>query len=156
MPRHEFVPEAQRGRSYHDVPLPVSDTQTITRPLIVALMTQLLELDGSERVLEVGTGSGYQASVLAELAAEVYTVEIDEALAEAARSKIRDLQQRAVALTGTAIVAAFVSIGNVLGRFYYDVLRADSTLAAIIAGVAIGTVLLVSIAVVAFVRRARR
>ena len=73
--------------------------------------------------------------------------------------RIRELQRRAVALTGTAIVAAFVSIGNVLGRFYYDVLRADSTLAAIIAGVAIGTVLLVtlvSIAVVAFVRRARR
>ena len=68
----------------------------------------------------------------------------------------RDLQQRAVALTGTAIIAAFVSIGNVLGRFYYDVLRADSTLAGIIAGVAIGTVLLVSITVVAFVRRARR
>ena len=70
--------------------------------------------------------------------------------------RIRELQRRAVALTGTAIVAAFVSIGNVLGRFYYDVLRADSTLAAIIAGVAVGTVLLVSIAVVAFVRRARR
>ena len=70
--------------------------------------------------------------------------------------RIRELQRRAVALTGTAIVAAFVSIGNVLGRFYYDVLRADSTLAGIIAGVAIGTVLLVSIAVVAFVRRARR
>ena len=70
--------------------------------------------------------------------------------------RIRELQRRAVALTGTAIVAAFVSIGNVLGRFYYDVLRADSTLAAIIAGVAIGTVLLVSIAVAAFVRRARR
>ena len=70
--------------------------------------------------------------------------------------RIRDLQQRAVALTGTAIVAAFVSIGNVLGRFYYDVLRADSTLAAIIAGVAIGTVLLLSITVAACVRRARR
>ena len=70
--------------------------------------------------------------------------------------RIRELQRRAVALTGTAIVAAFVSIGNVLGRFYYDVLRADSTLAAIIAGAAVGTVLLVSIAVVAFVRRARR
>ena len=70
--------------------------------------------------------------------------------------RIRELQRRAVALTGTAIVAAFVSIGNVLGRFYYDVLRADSTLAAIIAGVAVGTVLLVSIFVAAFVRRARR
>ena len=66
--------------------------------------------------------------------------------------RIRDLQQRAVALTGTAIIAAFVSIGNVLGRFYYDVFRADSTMAGIIAGVAIGTVLLACITVTACVR----
>ena len=86
--------------------------------------------------------------------AYTYRHKLDAELTKIGR--IRNLQQRAVALTGTAIVAAFVSIGNVLGRFYYDVLRADSTLAAIIAGVAVGTVLLVSIAVVAFVRRARR
>ena len=86
--------------------------------------------------------------------AYAYRYKLDAELTKIGR--IRELQRRAVALTGTAIVAAFVSIGNVLGRFYYDVLRADSTLAAIIAGVAIGTVLLVSIAVVAFVRRARR
>ena len=86
--------------------------------------------------------------------AYAYRLKLDAELTKIGR--IRELQRRAVALTGTAIVAAFVSIGNVLGRFYYDVLRADSTLAAIIAGVAIGTVLLVSIAVVAFVRRARR
>ena len=70
--------------------------------------------------------------------------------------RIRDLQQRAVALTGTAIIAALVSIGNVLGRFYYDVFRADSTMAGIIAGVAIGTVLLVCITVTACVRRVRK
>ena len=70
--------------------------------------------------------------------------------------RIRDLQQRAVALTGTAIIAGFVSIGNVLGRFYYDVFRADSTMAGIIAGVAIGTVLLVCITVTACVRRVRK
>ena len=86
--------------------------------------------------------------------AYAYRLKLDAELTKIGR--IRELQRRAVALTGTAIVAAFVSIGNVLGRFYYDVLRADSTLAAIIAGVAVGTVLLVSIAVVAFVRRARR
>ena len=86
--------------------------------------------------------------------AYTYRHKLDAELTKIGR--IRELQRRAVALTGTAIVAAFVSIGNVLGRFYYDVLRADSTLAAIIAGVAIGTVLLVSIAVAACVRRARR
>ena len=86
--------------------------------------------------------------------AYAYRHKLDAELTKIGR--IRDLQQRAVALTGTAIIAAFVSIGNVLGRFYYDVLRADSTLAGIIAGAAIGTVLLVSLFVAAFVRRARR
>ena len=70
--------------------------------------------------------------------------------------RIRDLQQRAVALAGTAIIAALVSIGNVLGRFYYDVLRADHTMAAIIAGVTIGMVLLACITVATCVRRARK
>ena len=70
--------------------------------------------------------------------------------------RIRDLQQRAVALTGTAIIAASVSTGNVLGRLYYDVLRADSTLAGIIAGVAVGTVLFACILVAACVRRVRK
>ena len=70
--------------------------------------------------------------------------------------RIRDLQQRAVALTGTAIIAASVSVGNVLARLYYDVLRVDSTMAGIIAGVAIGTVLLVCILVAACVRRVRK
>ena len=84
----------------------------------------------------------------------LYIHQVDAELTKIGR--IRELQRRAVALTGTAIIAAFVSIGNVLGRFYYDVLRADSTLAGIIAGVAVGTVLLVSITVAACVRRARR
>ena len=70
--------------------------------------------------------------------------------------RVRDMQQRAVALTGTGIIAASVSTGNVLGRLYYDVLRVDSTFAAIIAGVAVGTVLLVCILVAACVRRVRK
>jgi len=110
VPRHEFVPVAQRSRSYHDVPLPVSEGQTITRPLIVALMTELLELDGSERVLEVGTGSGYQASVLAELAAEVFTVEIKADSSAAAKDKVSGLQGRG--LVRDARVTFVVGDGN--------------------------------------------
>ena len=85
VPRHELVPESQRGRAYQDRPLPIGGGQTISQPYIVALMTQLLELDGSERVLEIGTGSGYQAAVLAETAREVYSIEIVPELAERAR-----------------------------------------------------------------------
>ena len=86
--------------------------------------------------------------------AYAYRRKVDAELTKIGR--IRDLQQRAVALTGTAIIAASVSTGNVLGRLYYDALRADSTLAGIIAGVAIGTVLLVCILVAACVRRVRK
>ncbi len=80
VPRHLFVSEAQRRDAYRDHPLPIGEGQTISQPYIVALMTALLELDGSEKVLEIGTGSGYQAAVLAELAREVYTIEIRESL----------------------------------------------------------------------------
>jgi len=82
--RHLFVPEKYRDEAYNDYPLPIGKDQTISQPYIVALMTDLLNLDGSEKVLEIGTGSGYQAAVLGELAREVYTIEIVESLAERA------------------------------------------------------------------------
>jgi protein-L-isoaspartate(D-aspartate) O-methyltransferase len=90
VPRHRFVPEDARGSSYGDFPLSIGHGQTISQPYIVAFMTETLELDRSHRVLEIGTGSGYQAAVLAELAGEVYTIEIVPELAERAR---RDLQR---------------------------------------------------------------
>jgi protein-L-isoaspartate(D-aspartate) O-methyltransferase len=96
VPRHEFVPEAWRDRSYDDSALPLAEGQTISQPYIVALMTQLLELEGHERVLEIGTGSGYQAAILGELAAEVYTVEIRPTLLESARQKLEALKARGV------------------------------------------------------------
>ncbi|MDX1502424.1 MAG: protein-L-isoaspartate(D-aspartate) O-methyltransferase [Thermoanaerobaculia bacterium] len=91
VPRHLFVPEAYRDRAYADSPQPIGDSQTISQPFIVALMTELLELDGSERVLEIGTGSGYQAAVLAELARDVYTIEIREELGERAKRLLGEL-----------------------------------------------------------------
>jgi protein-L-isoaspartate(D-aspartate) O-methyltransferase len=81
VPRHEFVPERWRAHAYADRPLPIGEDQTISQPYIVALMTELADVGAGERVLEVGTGSGYQAAVLAELGAEVYTIEIVESLA---------------------------------------------------------------------------
>lgn len=87
VPRHLFVPEEYRQRSYADGPLPIGYGQTISQPYIVALMTHLLELTGRERVLEVGTGSGYQAAILSRLAAEVHTMEIvPELFAQAERT----------------------------------------------------------------------
>ena len=80
--RHLFVPPGYRAQAYRDHPLPIGENQTISQPYIVALMTELLELDGDEKTLEVGTGSGYQAAVLAELTTEVYTIEIVKPLAE--------------------------------------------------------------------------
>ena len=76
VPRHLFVPERQRAAAYDDRPLPIGEGQTISQPYMVAVMAQLLELNGTERILEIGTGSGYHAAVLARLAAEVYSVEI--------------------------------------------------------------------------------
>jgi len=84
VPRHEFVPPGEINAAYEDGPLSIGHGQTISQPYVVALMTQLLELKGGERVLEIGTGSGYQAAVLAEIAAAVYTVEIVEPLARRA------------------------------------------------------------------------
>jgi protein-L-isoaspartate(D-aspartate) O-methyltransferase len=75
VPRHLFMPESIRHSAYDDMALPIGENQTISQPYMVAVMTELLDLKGTERVLEIGTGSGYQAAVLAELAAEVYTIE---------------------------------------------------------------------------------
>ena len=91
VPRELFVPENMRDRAYSDSPLPVGEGQTISQPYIVALMTECLELEGSEKVLEIGTGSGYQAALLAELAEKVYTVERVESLAASARRAIESL-----------------------------------------------------------------
>ncbi|MFQ5351210.1 MAG: protein-L-isoaspartate(D-aspartate) O-methyltransferase [Thermoanaerobaculia bacterium] len=91
VPRHRFVPEPQRGSAYVDSPVPIGDGQTISQPYVVALMTELLELDGDSRVLEIGTGSGYQAAVLSRIAKEVYSIEIRAGLGEAARRQLDDL-----------------------------------------------------------------
>ena len=89
--RHRFVPEKYFDSAYSDQPLPIGEGQTISQPYIVALMTELLELKGKEKVLEIGTGSGYQAAILAELAEEVYTIEIIEPLASTARKRLSEL-----------------------------------------------------------------
>lgn len=91
VPRHLFVPEALRSQSYKDNALPISAGQTISQPYIVARMTELLELKGKERVLEIGAGSGYQSAVLALLARKVYAVERIEILAKEALLKLRGL-----------------------------------------------------------------
>ncbi len=91
VPRHEFVPEYLRHKAYDDMALPIGDGQTISQPYMVAAMTELLELAGDERVLEVGTGSGYQAAVLAELAKEVYTIELYPDLSERATRVLRGI-----------------------------------------------------------------
>lgn len=91
VPRHRFVPEEHRYMAYNDGPLPIGGGQTISQPYIVALMTQLLDLTGDEKVLEIGTGSGYQAAVLSHLAQEVYSVERDPRLAEHADQVLKAL-----------------------------------------------------------------
>src|SRR3989304_4572915 len=96
VPRHLFVPEKYRPSAYQDRPLPIGEDQTISQPYIVALMTELLELQGGEKVLEVGTGSGYQAAVLSRLAKEVYTIEIIPVLAERAKEILARLGDRNV------------------------------------------------------------
>ena len=98
VPRHEFLPEAMRWRAYADNALPIGESQTMSQPYMVGLMTELLGLTGAERVLEIGTGSGYQAAVLAELCAKVYTVERVKALAENARAVLDRLGYRGVAI----------------------------------------------------------
>src|SRR6267378_2858741 len=91
VPRHEFVPTEFRDRAYEDAPLPIGEGQTISQPYIVAAMTAALRLQGNERVLEIGTGLGYQAAVLACLAREVFTVEFRAALATEAAARLTRL-----------------------------------------------------------------
>ena len=90
VPRHVFVPEKLRDRAYDDAALPIGSGQTISQPYMVARICEALSLHGSERVLDVGTGSGYQAAVLAELAGEVHTIERLPELAEAARAALEE------------------------------------------------------------------
>lgn len=91
VPRHLFVPQPLWDQAYNDYPLPIGEDQTISQPYIVALMTEALELQAGDRVLEIGTGSGYQAAVLAELAAKVYSIDRLASLAEKARQVLAEL-----------------------------------------------------------------
>ncbi len=91
VPRHEFVPQEYIHQAYDDHPLPIGYGQTISQPYIVALMTEVLQVKPGQRVLEIGTGSGYQAAILAELDAEVYTIEIIPELAEQAKARLEHL-----------------------------------------------------------------
>lgn len=91
VPRHLFVPEDIRDRAYADYPLPIGEDQTISQPYIVALMTQSLKLQQDDKVLEIGTGSGYQTAILAELGGQVYTIEVFESLSRNAQSILEKL-----------------------------------------------------------------
>jgi protein-L-isoaspartate(D-aspartate) O-methyltransferase len=91
IPRHKFVPENIRSAAYDDCALPIGEGQTISQPYMVAIMTELLQLKGAEKVLEIGTGSGYQAAVLAELCKIVYTIERIDALSLRAKKIIKEL-----------------------------------------------------------------
>lgn len=91
VPRHLFVPEELRAAAYADHPLPIGHEQTISQPYIVAFMTDALDVQADHKVLEIGTGSGYQAAILGELARDVYTIEIVEPLAESARALLERL-----------------------------------------------------------------
>jgi protein-L-isoaspartate(D-aspartate) O-methyltransferase len=94
VPRHLFVPDSLRMRAYTDGPLPIGHNQTISQPYIVAFMTEALDVQPTHRVLEIGTGSGYQAAVLGRLASHVYTIEIVEPLAARARALLAELGYR--------------------------------------------------------------
>ncbi len=91
VPRDQFIPHGLRGSAFGNYPVSIGHGQTISQPYIVALMTDMLDLDATKKVLEIGTGSGYQAAVLAEIAGEVYTVEIIEALSDNAERVIKSL-----------------------------------------------------------------
>lgn len=91
VPRHVFIPETNRSRAYDDSPVPIGQGQTISQPYIVACMTELLHLSPDDTVLEIGTGSGYQAAILAEIAKEVYTIEIIPELGKRAENALQEL-----------------------------------------------------------------
>lgn len=96
VPRHAFVPDERQSLAYADHPLPIGEGQTISQPYIVGFMTQALRLDPNSKVLEIGTGSGYQAAVCGEIAREVYTIEIVEELAARSKAKLKELGYRNV------------------------------------------------------------
>jgi protein-L-isoaspartate(D-aspartate) O-methyltransferase len=96
IPRHLFLDPEQRDHAYDDTPVSIGHGQTLSQPYIVAFMTEMLELQGDDRVLEVGTGSGYQTAVLAALVSEVYTIELLEILSRRARAALRQLDVRNV------------------------------------------------------------
>ena len=98
VPRHLFVPEAFQASAYSDQPLPIGHRQTISQPYIVAFMSEAMELKPQDRVLEIGTGSGYQAAILAELVREVYSIEIVEPLGKEAAARLKDLGYERVKL----------------------------------------------------------
>lgn len=96
VPRHEFVPDNMKDYAYEDGPLPIGEGQTISQPYIVAYMTDKLLVGRGHRVLEIGTGSGYQAAILGELVSEVYTIEIHEPLCKAAQEVLKKLEYKNV------------------------------------------------------------
>jgi protein-L-isoaspartate(D-aspartate) O-methyltransferase len=121
VPRHEFVPESQRGRAYADSALPIGEGQTISQPWIVAAICQALKLSGSERVLEIGSGSGYSAAVLSRLAAEVIGIERHASLAAEAR--------RALDRAGVGNVELLVGDGSrgMRGRAPFEAVAVHAT-----------------------------
>jgi protein-L-isoaspartate(D-aspartate) O-methyltransferase len=96
--RHKFIPEEQRDNAYADFPIPIGAGQTISQPYIVALMTECLDLSGGEKILEIGTGSGYQAAILAQLSKEVYSIERFELLAKKAKMLFDELGYKNIKL----------------------------------------------------------
>ena len=96
VPRHEFIPRALREKAYRDAPLPIGQNQTISQPYMVAVMTELAEVEPGDRVLEIGTGSGYQTAIIAELGAEVYSIERVVELAQQAEEVLRRLEYTTV------------------------------------------------------------
>ncbi|MFH1311797.1 MAG: protein-L-isoaspartate(D-aspartate) O-methyltransferase [Candidatus Eisenbacteria bacterium] len=99
VPRHLFVPEDYRHYAYSDTPVPIGHGQTISQPYIIALMTEELNVSNADRVLEIGTGSGYQAAVLAEIVKEVYSIEIVGPLGESAEARLKELGYENVSIT---------------------------------------------------------
>lgn len=98
VPRHRFVPPEQKQFAYDDRPLPIGEEQDITQPYIIALMIETLQLKGDEKVMEIGTGSGYQTAILAEIAKEVFSIEIRQALANEARVRLKEMGYSNVAI----------------------------------------------------------
>jgi protein-L-isoaspartate(D-aspartate) O-methyltransferase len=97
--RHKFLPKGMEASAYDDSALPIGDGQTISQPYMVAIMTEKLGLSGGEKVLEIGTGSGYQSAVLAEIAKEVYSIEFVPSLAERSKKKLEDLGYKNITVT---------------------------------------------------------